>query len=649
MRSPLLLAVAALATGPLSAQVATVEIRPGRATVTAGERLPLAALTRDSAGREVPASRVVWFASPFDVATVGPDGVLRAHRQGRAQIFALADGRTGIAQVDVEPKPAALLELSLARTEIVVGGTTVLTAVARTEDQEPLRHALFTFASSNERVAVVDAAGVVHGRSEGSAILVATSGAARGEVRLTVRPNRVARLSITGPVQARTGDVVGLSAIGEDTRRLPVPDPPVRWSVSGPGAAVWPDGGFVAERAGTYLVTAASGAVAATHAIRVAPRVHARRLEPVTHLGFGDLQAGEAWAVGGALYVSTLSDRIYTFDIRNPGSPVKVDSLAVDARVINDISTTPDGRIGVLTREGASSRRNGLVFLDLADPLHPKVLSEYTETLTGGVHSAFIDGHHVYATDNATGSLRIISFEDPRHPREVAVWAVPERDATTFEVEGVAQTAGRYLHDVQVVDGLAYLAYWRHGLVILDVGRGLRGGSPERPQFVSQLVYNVADYYPPDMIAGTHAVFRWGDYVFLGDEVFPAVFDLASRDRIRSLGRVHVVDVRDIERPVKVAEYNVQDMGSHNMWVEGGVMYIGYYEGGVRAVDVSGELRGDLMAQGREIGAVWTGSSTGFRPNLPMAWGAQPHRGYVYSSDINSGLWVTRLTPVPVP
>jgi hypothetical protein len=41
---------------------------------------------------------------------------------------------------------------------------------------------------------------------------------------------------------------------------------------------------------------------------------------------------------------------------------------------------------------------------------------------------------------------------------------------------------------------------------------------------VSQLVYNVADYYPPDMIAGTHAVFRYKNYVFLGDEVFPAVF-----------------------------------------------------------------------------------------------------------------------------
>jgi hypothetical protein len=110
---------------------------------------------------------------------------------------------------------------------------------------------------------------------------------------------------------------------------------------------------------------------------------------------------------------------------------------------------------------------------------------------------------------------------------------------------------------------------------------------------------------------------------------------------------VHVVDVSDIERPRKVAEYSVPDMGSHNMWVEDDVMYIGYYEGGLRAVDVAGELRGDLMAQGRELGSVWTGSPRGYRPNLPMAWGAQPHKGMIYVSDINSGFWVAKLTEAP--
>lgn len=636
-------------TAGFAAQVTGVEVHPARSTIVAGTTLQLSASGRDSAGRPVAGKTATWFAAPFDVASIDEKGLFRAHRQGRAQVFAVIDGKTAIAIVEVEPKPPVSIDLMAAQNEIVTEGSTVLTAIARTEDKEPLAGATFSFRSSDERVASVDQSGVVTGRREGSVIIAATSGQARSEIRLAVVPNRVAHLAVSGPAQARTGDVLRFRVTAEDRRNTPVPNPPVRWSVTGRGASIEPDGAFVAEAPGTYLVTATAGAVAGTHSVKVERRVHARRLEQVAHVGFGGLQAAEAWAVGDVAYVSTIADRIYSFDIRDPANPRKVDSLVVDARVVNDISTTADGRIGVLTREGASSRRNGLVFLDLSDPLHPRVLSEYTETLSGGVHSAFIDGHYVYATDDATGALRIISFENPRQPREVSSWAVAEGNLGRSERLGDPRTAGRTLHDVQVKDGLAYLAYWRHGLVILDVGNGIKGGRPERPQLVSQLVYNVADFYPPEMIAGTHAVFRYRNYVFLADEVWPPVFDLQSRARIKSLGRVHVVDVSDIERPRLVAEYNVQDMGSHNLWVEEDVMYIGYYEGGLRAIDVSGELRGDLMAQGREIGALWTGSPTGFRPNLPMAWGAQPHKGFIFTSDMNSGLWVARLTPVPTP
>ena len=62
-------------------------------------------------------------------------------------------------------------------------------------------------------------------------------------------------------------------------------------------------------------------------------------------------------------------------------------------------------------------------------------------------------------------------------------------------------------------------------------------------------------------------------------------------------------------------------------------------------VDVSGELRGDLYRQGREIARLWTGDPKGFRPNSPFTWGAQPHKGLIYFNDINSGIWITRLAP----
>ena len=76
-------------------------------------------------------------------------------------------------------------------------------------------------------------------------------------------------------------------------------------------------------------------------------------------------------------------------------------------------------------------------------------------------------------------------------------------------------------------------------------------------------------------------MFRYKNYVFVGDEVFPGQFDIRSRDRIPVKGIVHVVDVSDIERPRKVAEYDVPEAGAHNMWVtDDDVMFMGYYNGG---------------------------------------------------------------------
>jgi hypothetical protein len=106
---------------------------------------------------------------------------------------------------------------------------------------------------------------------------------------------------------------------------------------------------------------------------------------------------------------------------------------------------------------------------------------------------------------------------------------------------------------------------------------------------------------------------------------------------------VHVVDVEDITNPHELATYAVPEAGSHNMWVEDDLLYMGYYNGGGRVLDVSGELRGDLYRQGREVAHLATGDPDGFRPNLPMAWGGQPHLGLIFFNDINSGLWITRL------
>ena len=242
-----------------------------------GSKLP----GRDSAGRPGGGKTANWFAVPFDVASIDEKGLFRAHRQGRAQVFAVIDGKTAIAIVEVEPKAATSIDLIAGQNEIVTEGSTVLTAIARTEDKEPLAGATFSFRSSDDRVATVDQSGVVRGRREGSVIIAATSGQARSEIRLTVVPNRVARLAITGPTQGRTGDVLRFRVTAEDRRNTPVPNPPVRWSVTGRGASVEPDTPLARIHAAD-----ARGLAAAEARIRMAYRI-AEKPGPETPLVLG--------------------------------------------------------------------------------------------------------------------------------------------------------------------------------------------------------------------------------------------------------------------------------------------------------------------------------------------------------------------------
>ena len=96
---------------------------------------------------------------------------------------------------------------------------------------------------------------------------------------------------------------------------------------------------------------------------------------------------------------------------------------------------------------------------------------------------------------------------------------------------------------------------------------------------------------------------------------------------------------------MEIARYQVPEAGSHNLWVEDDIMYVAFYNGGLRVVDVSGELMGDLYKQGREIAMFVPGDPSGFIPNAPFVWGPQPYKGHIFFTDWNTGLWAVKLSP----
>jgi hypothetical protein len=329
-----------------------------------------------------------------------------------------------------------------------------------------------------------------------------------------------------------------------------------------------------------------------------------------------------------------------------------VDSLVMNTRLVNDVMTSADGKVLVATREGAADRKNGIVIASTEDPAHPKVISEFTDGVTAGVHSAYVYtqpgyGTHVYLTNDGTGALHIIDINDPYHPKQVGEFRAARR------IE-----AGRYLHDVDVRDGLAYLSYWNDGLIIVDIGNGINGGSPSHPVLVSQLKYDLDDLYRdveavsgPGFTRGTHTAWRHRNYVFIADEVYRASDVKGAQDAAanRMYGRLQVVDVSDLAKPRIVAWYEPEHGGVHNVWVAGDTLYMGAYDAGFRAFDISGELRGDLRAQGREIAHLNTADMQGKIQNAAQTWGVVVRDGLAYVNDFNNGLWVVRIEPKTTP
>ena len=627
-------------------KVASVEVTPAKATVAVGGKLQFKAVGKDAGGQPLSDPVKRWLVAPFDSAAADDNGEVSFVQPGEITVEALIGKKIGRAHILVTPPHIASIDVAAPSAPLAAGAVYRLVAVPRNANGDPRTDIPLTWNSENPGIATVDAAGLVHAIKPSKVKIRATGDGITGEAFVTVVKNSVSALEISpAAATAKTGDVLHFTAKDKKGGAISAE---ISWSLQDSGAQIFPDGAFVAERPGTYTIHAAVGDRLASASIVVAPRNISRETEIVSHVQPGkDEQFAEEWIWDHYTYLSAIGDKVYPFDISDPAHPQGADPLKVDARLVNDVSVTSDGKIGVITREGASSRKNGIVFLDTSDPMHPKVISEYTATVTGGVHSAYINSHYVYLTDDATGSMRVIDFADVKNPKEAARWQVESsgqmRIPVPQEQGGGFTMVGRYLHDLQVIDGLAYLAYWRDGAVILDVGNGIKGGSPEHPQLISNYRFNYDELYGSGWLAGAHAIYRYKNYLFIGDEVFPASFDIASRSRIPVRGITHVLDISDLAHPREVATYSVPEAGSHNIWIFDDVLYMGYYNGGARVLDVSGELRGELYNQGREVAHLWSADPQGFRPNLPFAWGAYPYKGLIYVNDINSGLWIIRL------
>jgi hypothetical protein len=521
-----------------------------------------------------------------------------------------------------------------------------------------------TWQSSNPGIATVDRFGTVTALAPGAVTLSAHAENVVGQITYNVRPFPAARLELHGGMdEARTGDVLSFEVRAFDSAGSEVAGLPVEWSHSfvhhdedaaqHVAGGIVRDGRFVAEVAGQHTIVATAGPLAVRRVVEVAPRDVVRRIEVLGKGSIAHTRTTDFWVfegMDGRDYAITGSKDVggqaYVWDVTDPANIILTDSILVDARSVNDVKVSPDGRYASMTREGASDRRNGVVILDLSTPAHPRIAAEHTEGLTGGVHNSFATNDYLFALSNGEKYV-IIDVRDIDNPRNVGEFQYPNAQ----------------IHDVWVRDGIAYSAQRPYGGIIVDVGNGRWGGSPENPVLIAKTG-------PMPEGGGFHAVFPYVSestgrfYLFLGDEIMnragralagtnPAGayrrrYDPQTGEGgvpLHTSGYLHVVDITDPQNPRKVAKYHVPEYGTHNLWVENDILYQAYYEGGLRIVDVSGELMGDLHRQGREIAVFKPYDPVGYVANAPMVWSTMLHKGNIFLTDTNSGIWSVRLQP----
>jgi hypothetical protein len=358
-----------------------------------------------------------------------------------------------------------------------------------------------------------------------------------------------------------------------------------------------------------------------------------------------DRTTGEIFVRGTTAYTTSWNNAnptsaFYIWDVT--GTPTLVDSVRVtNASTLGDVAVTPDGNYLVVATEYSGG---SIVIYSLTDPRKPQLVSRFSNSETNpGVHTAEVGlvGGKPYAflsIDPGSGFAARLVTVDLSNP------AAPQQVYSRF-------IGSPYVHDTFVRDGLLFLGLWNDGLAIWDIGGGGKGGTPSKPvdlgsvKTINGHAHNIWWFKDPSNGSSR--------YAFVGEESPASVGTSSSGD-------IHVVDVSNMAAPKEVAYYHVVGAGTHNFSVDeaNGILYAAYYNGGIRAIDIRGDLGTctdaqkspilpttqlcDLTKMGRELSVGLLDQS-----NRVYIWGVQYLNGSVYASDMLSGIWKLRAVSRP--
>ena len=402
-------------------------------------------------------------------------------------------------------------------------------------------------------------------------------------------------------------------------------------------------------------------------------------LAPPQDGGYGDV-----WAHKDVAYLGDLrqgdcqpANGIWAIDLGNPAKPRALGAFAkflgsdgedVWVGSIRTRAFKGDlAAVGVQRCSRQASGFAGMALYDVTNPAKPKELGRLATGVVSGVHELGVvqrpDGrvlalaavpYSFNLSGGRQGDLRIIDITDPRRPRELANWDV-RRDGPVATRGQLAARRDVFDHSAWPFDkgNKVYASFWAAGVQFLDISK------PASPRLIGQTPYR-----PEDGYRGAHSGwFNEDETLFIQNDeamqpvgsgsraswTFQRVFDTSSLERPKLLS-TFATESAVPGSDGKVATDGIYSV--HNAVIKGDRSYASWYSDGVRVVDLSDPRNPVEVAwfvpppsSPRQTAA----TAQSGRRDMPVVWGVFPWKGMVLASDMNSGLWVFRVTGAAIP
>ncbi|MBK9029835.1 MAG: hypothetical protein IPL61_00580 [Myxococcales bacterium] len=260
---------------------------------------------------------------------------------------------------------------------------------------------------------------------------------------------------------------------------------------------------------------------------------------------------------GDLAYLARYQDGLRILDIADPAHVVEVGHAPTEdaqgREIYNDVKLArANGRRYAIV----GSNLAGAVVWDVTTPAAPTLVAHMGTSIGGdpiNVHTVFVDGGKAYLANTDLG-LEIYDLADPAAPVRLGQVANPSASGDVF------------LHDLSVQGDRAYLNFWEAGMVIADVA------DPAAPAVVGTFANygetsshsNWVTQVGSRRIAA-HGDEQWGSHLRLVD---------VTEGTAGFLGQTGAWKTRD-------------EVSAHNIMAFGSIVYVAYYQDGVRLIDIA--------------------------------------------------------------